>query len=95
MVMTVSALGAYVVHLDGAYMTSMGYFMWPHAFGATFTAKSGDTLRRNAVVMPLYTLTPALMFFAGFAAVLIVPGREKFRWRWIQARSFHEFPLLV
>jgi SSS family solute:Na+ symporter len=48
--------------------------MWPHAFGATFTAKSADTLRRNAVVMPLYTLTLAFIFFAGFAAVLIVPG---------------------
>jgi SSS family solute:Na+ symporter len=61
-------------YISTVLMTSMGYFMWPHAFGATFTAKSGDTLRRNAVVMPLYTLTLALIFFAGFAAVLIVPG---------------------
>jgi solute:Na+ symporter, SSS family len=61
-------------YISTVLMTSMGYFMWPHAFGATFTAKSGDTLRRNAVVMPLYTLTLALMFFAGFAAVLVVPG---------------------
>jgi len=61
-------------YISTVLMTSMGYFMWPHAFGATFTAKSGDTLRRNAVVMPLYTLTLALIFFAGFAAVLVVPG---------------------
>jgi solute:Na+ symporter, SSS family len=61
-------------YISTVLMTSMGYFMWPHAFGATFTAKSGDTLRRNAVVMPLYTLTTALIFFAGFAAVLVVPG---------------------
>ena len=40
----------------------------------TFTAKSGDTLRRNAVVMPLYTITLAFIFFAGFTAVLVVPG---------------------
>src|SRR6202030_639367 len=46
----------------------------PHAFAATFTARSADTLRRNAVVMPLYTLTLAFIFFAGFAAVLLVPG---------------------
>src|SRR5260370_17295230 len=48
--------------------------MWPHAFGAVFTAKSGDALRRNAVVMPLYTITLAFIFFAGFTAVLVVPG---------------------
>ena len=55
-------------------LTSLGFYMWPHAFAAAFTAKSADTLRRNAVVMPLYTLTLVLVFFAGFAAVLIVPG---------------------
>lgn len=48
--------------------------MWPHAFAASFTAKSGNTLRRNAIIMPLYSLTLAFIFFAGFAAVLIVPG---------------------
>jgi SSS family solute:Na+ symporter len=55
-------------------LTSLGFYMWPHAFAATFTAKSADTLRRNAVIMPLYTLTLVFIFFAGFAAVLIVPG---------------------
>jgi SSS family solute:Na+ symporter len=48
--------------------------MWPATFGATFTAKSGDTLRRNAVVMPLYTITLAFIFFVGFTAVMVVPG---------------------
>ena len=43
-------------------------------FAATFTAKSADTLRRNAVVLPIYSLTLALMFFAGFAVVLILPN---------------------
>ncbi|MGH8276189.1 MAG: sodium:solute symporter family protein, partial [Steroidobacteraceae bacterium] len=55
-------------------LTSLGFYMWPHAFAASFTAKSADTLRRNAVVMPLYTLTLVFIFFAGFAAVLVVPG---------------------
>jgi SSS family solute:Na+ symporter len=52
----------------------MGFYMWPHAFGAAFTAKSGDTLRRNAVVMPLYTITLVFIFLVGFTAVLVVPG---------------------
>ena len=55
-------------------LTSLGFYMWPHAFAATFTARSAGTLRRNAVVMPLYTLTLVFIFFAGFAAVLLVPG---------------------
>jgi len=55
-------------------LTSFGFYMWPHGFGATFTAKSADTLRRNAVVMPLYTLTLVFIFVAGFAAVLVLPG---------------------
>jgi solute:Na+ symporter, SSS family len=55
-------------------LTSLGFYMWPHAFAATFTARSADTLRRNAVLMPLYTLTLVFIFFAGFAAVLLVPG---------------------
>jgi len=55
-------------------LTSMGFYMWPHAFGSVFTARSGDTLRRNAVVMPLYNVTVPLLFFAGFAAILVTPN---------------------
>ncbi|HUN72232.1 MAG TPA: sodium:solute symporter family protein [Steroidobacteraceae bacterium] len=60
-------------YVSTVLLTSLGFYMWPHAFGATFTARSADTVRRNAVVMPLYSLTLALMFFAGFATVLILP----------------------
>jgi len=61
-------------YISTVLMTSLGFCMWPHGFGATFTAKSSDTLRRNAVVMPLYTITLAFIFFVGFTAVLVVPG---------------------
>jgi solute:Na+ symporter, SSS family len=61
-------------YISTVLLTSLGFYMWPHAFAAAFTAKSADTLRRNAVVMPLYSITLAFIFFAGFAAVLIVPG---------------------
>jgi solute:Na+ symporter, SSS family len=60
-------------YVSTVLLTALGFYMWPHTFGATFTARSADTLRRNAVVMPLYTLTLALVFFAGFATVLILP----------------------
>jgi SSS family solute:Na+ symporter len=61
-------------YISTVLLTSLGFYMWPHAFGAAFTAKSADTLRRNAVVMPLYTLTLAFVIFAGFTAVLVAPG---------------------
>jgi SSS family solute:Na+ symporter len=61
-------------YITTVLLTSLGGYMWPHAFGAAFTAKSSDTLRRNAVVLPLYTLTLAFIFFVGFTAVLAVPG---------------------
>jgi solute:Na+ symporter, SSS family len=61
-------------YVSTVLLTSLGFYMWPHTFGATFTAKSADTLRRNAVVMPIYTLTLAFILFAGFTAVMIVPG---------------------
>lgn len=60
-------------YVSTVLLTALGFYMWPHTFSATFTARSADTLRRNAIVMPLYTLTLALVFFAGFATVLILP----------------------
>jgi solute:Na+ symporter, SSS family len=61
-------------YVSTVLLTALGFYMWPHSFAAAFTARSADTLRRNAVVMPLYTLTLVFIFFAGSAAVLLVPG---------------------
>jgi solute:Na+ symporter, SSS family len=61
-------------YVSTVLLTSLGFYMWPHSFGSAFTARSADTLRRNAVVMPLYTLSLAFIVFAGFTAVLVVPG---------------------
>lgn len=61
-------------YISTVLLTSLGFYMWPHTFAASFTARSEDVLRRNAVVMPLYTITLAFMFIAGFTAVLVVPG---------------------
>jgi solute:Na+ symporter, SSS family len=60
-------------YISTVLLTSLGFYMWPHAFGSTFTARSADTLRRNAVILPVYSLSLSLMFFAGFAVVLILP----------------------
>ena len=53
--------------------------MWPEVFSSIYTAKSGKIFRKNAIISPLYTLMLILVFFAGFAAILKVPGFERSR----------------
>ncbi|WP_409180968.1 sodium:solute symporter [Amycolatopsis sp. VS8301801F10] len=55
-------------------VTSAAFFMFPHALAAMYTAKSEQTIRRNAIYLPLYQILIALTLFVGFAAVLVVPG---------------------
>jgi SSS family solute:Na+ symporter len=52
---------------------AFGFYMWPQYFAASFAARSGNILRRNAMIMPLYAITMPLMFFVGLSAVLILP----------------------
>lgn len=61
-------------YISTVLLTSLGFYMWPHLFGAIFSARSGNTLRRNAVFMPLYTITLPFIFLVGFTALLVVPG---------------------
>ena len=55
-------------------LTACGFFMWPHSFGSIYTARSEATLRKNAVVAPIYGLLLLFALFVGFAALLRVPG---------------------
>jgi SSS family solute:Na+ symporter len=60
--------------LSTVALTSVGFYMWPHGFASTYTARNEDVFRRNAAIMPLYQLILLFVFFAGFAAILAVPG---------------------
>ena len=55
-------------------LTGCGYYCWPHAFASAFSAKDERTIRRNAVIMPLYQIPVLLVFFVGFTALLVLPG---------------------
>lgn len=55
-------------------LSALGFYMWPHGFASAYTARSEDVFRKNAIVMPLYQLVLLFVFFAGFAAILKVPG---------------------
>ncbi|MEH7504390.1 sodium:solute symporter [Neobacillus drentensis] len=55
-------------------LSVLGFYMWPHAFGAFTSAKSAKAIRKNLVISPLYTLILLFVFFVGFAAIGQVPG---------------------
>lgn len=60
-------------YITSVLMTSVGFFMWPQNFAASFTARSAKILRRNAVFMPLYSITMPLMVFVGLTALMVLP----------------------
>jgi SSS family solute:Na+ symporter len=55
-------------------LSSLGQVVWPHGFGTIYSAKSAETIRRNAIILPLYNLTLPFSFFVGYAALLTMPG---------------------
>jgi SSS family solute:Na+ symporter len=60
-------------YVSSVFMTAVGFYMWPQYFAATFTAKSAKIIQRNAIIMPLYSITMSLVLFVGFCAVLVLP----------------------
>jgi len=55
-------------------LTALGFFMWPHAYGSIYTARSARAIRANAVLLPLYQLILLFAILVGFAAIPQVPG---------------------
>lgn len=60
--------------ISTVFLTAFGFYMWPHTFGSSYTAKNANVFRKNAIIMPLYSLVLLFVFFVGFAAILVVPG---------------------
>jgi solute:Na+ symporter, SSS family len=55
-------------------LSAVGFFMGPQSANAIYSARSGDVLRRNAMLLPLYNAFTTLMIFAGLSAAIITPG---------------------
>lgn len=55
-----------------ALMCGLGFWMWPHIFMATFSARSEQVIRRNAVILPLYQLALVPVVIVGFTCYLAV-----------------------
>ncbi len=58
------------------FLTSLGFFCGPQSAAAIFSAKDENVLRRNAMLLPVYQVIMLLIFFAGFSALLVVPGLQ-------------------
>ena len=54
-------------------LTGLGFYCWPHMFASAFSARDDRTIRRNAVIMPLYQLPILLILFVGLTALMVIP----------------------
>jgi SSS family solute:Na+ symporter len=52
-----------------AFGSAMALFMYPHAMTATLSSKGRNVIRRNAAILPTYSLMLALLALLGFAAI--------------------------
>jgi len=53
-------------------LTSLGFYMWPHFAANSFSARSADVLRHNAVYLPLYQICLVFPMLIGFTALLVL-----------------------
>jgi SSS family solute:Na+ symporter len=61
-------------YVSTVLLTSIGFYMGPHSMNAIYSARSGEALRRNAALLPLYQMLLLLVLFAGLSALILVPG---------------------
>ncbi len=61
--------GAYSAYATLALGSALALFLYPHTMTATLAANSGHTIRRNAALLPGYTLVLGLLALLGFFAI--------------------------
>lgn len=61
-------------YISTVLLTSIGFYMGPHSMAAVYSARDGNTIRRNAIFLPFYQLVMVLVFLAGFTALIVTPG---------------------
>ena len=52
-----------------AFGSALALFMYPHSMTAVLSGKSRNVIRRNAAILPLYSLMLGLLALLGFAAI--------------------------
>jgi SSS family solute:Na+ symporter len=61
--------GAYGAYATLALGSALALFLYPHSLTAILSANSGHTIRRNAAMLPGYTLMLGLLAMFGFFAI--------------------------
>jgi len=56
----------YVAYASLAFGSAMAAFMYPHTLTAIFASSGADTIRRNAMLLPAYTLLLGLLALLGY-----------------------------
>jgi solute:Na+ symporter, SSS family len=64
-----NSTGAYSTYATLALGSALALFLYPHSFTAILSANSGHTVRRNAAILPAYSLMLGLLALIGFFAV--------------------------
>ena len=57
-------------------LTALGFYMWPQSMAALYSAQGEEPIRRNAIFLPIYQLLLLLVYFAGWTALILIPGLE-------------------
>ena len=57
-------------------LTALGFYMWPQTMAAIYSAQGEEPIRRNAIVLPIYQFVLLLVYFAGWTALLLIPGLQ-------------------
>ena len=61
--------GGYTAYATTTFGSAVALFLYPHAMTALFSASSGNTLRRNMMLLPAYSLVLGIIALLGFMAL--------------------------
>ncbi len=62
------APGQYLPYASLALGSALAAFMYPHTLTGIFASRSGETIRKNAILLPAYTLLLGLIALLGYMA---------------------------
>jgi len=67
----------YAWYTSTTLMSGLGFWMWPHLFQNTYSARDENRIRITAIFAPVYTFLMAITATLGFAAILAVPDLKE------------------
>jgi SSS family solute:Na+ symporter len=66
---TATSLGPQAAYATLALGSALALFLYPHAITGTMSASSRDAIRRNAVILPAYSIALGLIALLGYMAI--------------------------